>query len=74
MRLMIKNHKRKMTILLSLRTAIKTPTLILKIAEESQIHRPKNNLRKIIVISQDQMQHNSRKFYNRVKLTNNVSL
>ena len=74
MRPMIKNHKRKMTILLSLRIAIKTPTLILKIAEESQIHRPKNNLRKIIVINQDQMQHNSRKFYNRVKLTNNASL
>ncbi len=74
MRPMIKNHKRKMIILLSLRTAIKTRTLILKIVEESQIHRPKNNLLKIIVINQDQTLCNSRKFYNRVKLTNNVSL
>ena len=74
MRPMIKNHKRKMTILLSLRTATKTPTLILKIAEESLIHRPKSKILKIIVINQDQTSRNSPKFYNRVKLTNNVSL
>ena len=74
MKQMIKNHKRKMTILWNLLTATKTLILISRIAEESLIHLPKSNLPKIIVISKNKTQCNSRRLYNRVKLISNVSL
>jgi hypothetical protein len=74
MKQMIKSLKRKMTILWNLLTATKTLILISRIADVSLIHLPKSNLPKIIVISKNKTQCNSRRLYNRVKLISNVSL